>query len=109
MVEFDAGDVARGDCFAIWVPWTAEQVYAVRNLWIPAEQVRQWILTHTQHEDQVKEEEKEEVEEVAEEMPSTVKEVGTDELVKMYEEKFGKRISGRFRNDSQWIINKLNS
>lgn len=42
---FDHLDVANGDCKAVGLPWTSEEAYAVRNLGIPAELVRQGILT----------------------------------------------------------------
>ena len=47
---FDQFDVAKWECKAIGTPRNAEEVFAVRNLGIPAEAVRQGILTREEYE-----------------------------------------------------------
>lgn len=47
---FDQFDVQKWDCKSIGTPWNAEEVFAVRNEGIPAEAVRQGILTREDYE-----------------------------------------------------------
>ncbi len=44
-MDFNAIDMKNGDCKEIGIAWSPEEAYAVRNLGIPAEMVREGILT----------------------------------------------------------------
>lgn len=106
-MKFDHVDVANGECKAINTPRTAEEVYAVRNLGIPADMVRQGILTLDK-----KEKKKEDRPEVIVEENNTTDSVSVDdlsieELHKIFEEKEGKTVPVNKKNDINWIKNKI--
>lgn len=119
---FDMFDVARGDCKALGTPWTAEEVYAVRNLWIDPELVRKWVLNLSdlviQPQKEVKKQvvietkeelevQKEEVEEVSAEEVKTVElEQTLEEIQLAYQEIVGK-LPARYKNDKVWLNNKI--
>ena len=109
-MEFTGLDVANGDCFDVMIPRTATQAFAVRNLKIPAELVRQWVETIEQLDlynnnltaKPQRVVETKDIEETMEKWITTV------ELQAKYLEKTGKQAPARYKNDIQWLINKLN-
>ncbi len=88
-MDFNAIDVMNGDCKAIWTPWNNKEAFAVRNLKIPAEFVRQWIFTLVDYEkaknNTIKDTFKEEIKE--ETIESKVEEIIVSEIEKDNDEK----------------------
>lgn len=97
-------DVINGECRDNTTPRTAEEVYAVRILNIPAEMVRQWVLTLEQYEKGIKL-----PKEVKTEQSDTVTsdDLSLEELHKIFEEKEGKKVPINKKNDSEWIKTKI--
>jgi len=123
---FDHQDVAAGECHSVGQPWTAEEVYAVRNLGIAPELVRKGILKVEDLQNveikapkkevkvaslEAKEEElvpqKEEVEQVAiEEEKSAEIEQTLEEIQLAYTEIVGK-IPVNMKNNKERLKNKI--
>lgn len=126
LIKFSPLKAEQGFCKAPGIAWNNEEAYAVNNLNIPADYVRKGILTKEEYE-KVKfdwiekinnEDEKIEtietpVEEVNEQENSLeweeidLETVDIEKLREIYTETTGKKLVGRYRNDREWILNKL--
>lgn len=125
-MEFNAHDVETWECKAIGLPRTSEEVFAVRNLGIDHNLVREWILTLEALEEYksksnkkekiiIKDKwEKEAVE--TEEKAEPAEEVSANEIVwslaelnSLYQAKFGKKVPWMLQKNAEWISKKLNS